>query len=54
MTKITNNKNVSILTITQFKRFKCIKILFTMAGAAEASNYNAPGRLLAGARQDCG
>ena len=31
MTKITNsNKNVSILTITQFKRFKCIQILFTM------------------------
>jgi len=30
MTKIINNKNVSILTITQFKRFKCIKILFTM------------------------
>ena len=30
MTKITNSKNVSILTITQFKRFKCIKILFTM------------------------
>jgi glycosyltransferase involved in cell wall biosynthesis len=30
MTKINNNKNVSILTITQFKRFKCIQILFTM------------------------
>ena len=30
MTKINNNKNVSILTITQLKRFKCIQILFTM------------------------
>ena len=30
MTKIINSKNVSILTITQFKRFKCVKILFTM------------------------
>ena len=28
MAKIKNSKNVSILTITQFKRFKCIKILF--------------------------
>jgi len=30
MSKIINDKNVSLLTITQFKRFKCIKILFTM------------------------
>ena len=30
MSKIIKNKNVSILTITQFKRFKCIQILFMM------------------------
>lgn len=30
MTRINNNKNVSILTITQFTRYKCIKLLFKM------------------------